>query len=289
MKRRSDFIFLKRAKKYDRYFKKQNLIEGFSETLYQLGIDIKRQKNIIFDVEERENKSPRAFCCTVRIPEEIYLVIMPSGGQDDYEALFHEGGHAQHYANTKVGLDFEYKFLGDNAVTEGYAFCFENLLHDKDWLIDFAGMDNETASYFKYFSNMLKLWYCRRYAGKLIYELALHNGKTLNGKEEKYKEILSSVTLMDYPAENYLYDVDENFYCTNYIRAWIFESQLKDYIKRKFGSKWFFKKKAAAFLLELWSYGQKFGAEDILKQLGYKGLDIDYLLNSIIEDTNIKI
>ncbi len=281
--RRSDFAYLKRGKKYDGYFRKQYLIEGFSQTLYQLGIDINRQKNIIFDVEERENKSPRAFCCTVRIPQEIYLVVMPSGGQDDYEAVFHEGGHAEHFAHTRPILDFEYKFLGDNAVTEGYAFCMENLLNDMEWLVNFIGMDNETARNFKHFSNMLKLWYCRRYAGKLKYELILHDGKPIDGKEEKYREILSSVGLMDYPKESYLKDVDEGFYCTNYIRAWIFEAQLKNYIKRKFGGKWFLKKEAGNFLKELWSYGQKFDAEDMIKQLGYKGLDIGYLIDSLME------
>ena len=37
----------------------------------------------IFDVE-RENKSPRHFVVP-HVPSEIYLVVMPSGGQDDYE------------------------------------------------------------------------------------------------------------------------------------------------------------------------------------------------------------
>jgi len=282
--RRSDFAYLKRGKKYDRYFKKQYLVDAFSETLKQMGIDIYNQKNIIFDIEPRENKSPRAFCCTVRIPQEIYLVIMPSGGQDDFEALLHEGGHAQHFAHASPHLDFEYRFLGDNAVTEGYAFLMENLLENKGWLTGFIKMDPDTAARFSYYSSLLKLWYCRRYAGKLKYELKLHDGTGIDGKDDDYVKILSESNLMQYPAENYLKDVDEGFYCTNYIRAWIFEAQLNEYLVKKYGYGWHSKKKAGDFLKEAWSYGQKYGIDETVRQLDFKKLDMGYLINSLKEN-----
>lgn len=282
--RKSDFAFLRRARKYDDYFKKEKLVEIFKATLNNMGIDIENQSNIIFDIEERENKSPRAFCATVKIPLEIYLVVMPKGGQDDFEAILHEGGHALHFANTKESLDFEYKFLGDNAVTEGYAFCLEHLMQDKEWLKTFFNFSTEDAKEFVYFSNIIKLWYLRRYAGKLQYELILHDGSSLSGKDEKYKQILQMANLMQYSSSDYLKDVDEAFYCTNYIRAWIFEAQLKDYIYRKYDYNWFKKKKAGYFLIELFSYGQKYNPVEILKQLDYNDLDIDFLTSSIKEE-----
>jgi len=282
--RRSDFAFIKRAKKYDRFFKKENLIPIFKNTLLEMGIDIERYKNIYLDVEERENKSPRAFCCIPSVPSEIYLVVMPSGGQDDYETLLHEGGHSLHFGSTSSKLDFEYRCLGDSAVTEGYAFCMEQLMQNKQWLSDFLKMDKDQAREFTYFSSLIKLWFCRRYAGKLKYELILHNGSPINGKESIYKEILSNVNLMEYPEESYLRDVDEGFYCTDYIRAWIFQSQLREYIHQKFDYSWYKKKKAGFFLKELWSYGQKYSVDEILSQLGFSKLDINFLINSLIEE-----
>jgi hypothetical protein len=282
--RRSDFAFLKRARKYDKFFKKDALVPLFKDTLSEMGIDMSKYNNIYFDVEERENKSPRAFCCTPDVPSEIYLVVMPSGGQDDYEALFHEGGHALHFGSTSPELDFEYRYLGDNAVTEGYAFYMELLMQNREWLMDFAGMDENTAVEFAYFSNLLKLWFCRRYAGKLKYELVLHDGSPIEGKESVYREILSGVNLMEYPEENYLRDVDDGFYCADYIRAWIFQSQLKVYIYDEFGYNWYRKKKAGSFLRELWNYGQKYTADEILSQLGFGGIDVNYLIGSLIDD-----
>ena len=281
--RKSDFAFIKRAKKYDRFFNKDSLVPIFKDTLSEMGMNISGYSNIQLDVEERENKSPRAFCSIPSVPSEIYLVVMPGGGQDDYEAVLHEGGHSLHFGNTDSKLDFEYKYLGDNAVTEGFAFSMEQLMQNRDWLIDFLKMPGGAAEEFVYFSNLVKLWFCRRYAGKLRYELILHDGKPLNGKDLIYKEILSGVNLMEYPAENYLRDVDNGFYCVNYIRAWIFQSQLKEYIYEKFGRCWYKNKKAGLFLRELWNYGQKYSADEILSQLGFERMDIDYLISSLID------
>ncbi len=282
--RRSDFAFLKRANKYDRFFKKDRLVEIFKETISGVGIDIDNYKNIYLDTEERKNKSPRAFCSTPGIPSEIYLVVMPAGGQDDYETILHEGGHALHFGNTEPNIDFEYRYLGDNAVTEGYAFCMEQLMQNKRWLADFFGMDKDQAGEFVYFSNLVKLWFLRRYAGKLEYELILHDGSQLGGKDAVYKDILSEVNQMDYTEKSYLKDVDEGFYCINYIKAWIFQAQLKEYMHRKFGYNWYRKKEAGSFLKELWSSGQKYSVNEILSSLGFDVLNVDYLIESLMDE-----
>jgi hypothetical protein len=91
---------------------------------------------------------------------------------------------------------------------------------------------------------------------------------------------------MQYHGADYLKDVDDSFYCANYIRAWIFEAQLKDHMHQKFGYGWFRQKKAGDFLKELWSYGQKYDPVEILQQLGYKDLDINYLIYSLMEEIN---
>jgi hypothetical protein len=198
--------------------------------------------------------------------------------------MFHEGGHAEHFSNTRPTLDFEFKFLGDNSVTEGYAFSLEHLMNNKEWLVYFLGMSQDAARDFLLFSNVMKLWFCRRYAGKFQYELILHGDNKISGKDESYREILTGTNLMLYNKSDYLKDVDEGFYCTNYIRAWIFETQLKDYMHRKFGYDWFKKKKAGDLLRELWSYGQKYNASEILAQLDFSGLDVNYLINSLVEE-----
>ncbi len=73
----------------------------------------------------RERSARRCGC-----PDEVYLVIAPVGGRDDYGALFHEAGHTEHYANVDPALPFEFRHLGDNSVTESFAFLLEHLTED---------------------------------------------------------------------------------------------------------------------------------------------------------------
>src|SRR5207245_396908 len=82
----------------------------------------------------RPNKTPRAFCAPIEIPDKVMLVIQPIGGPNDWRALFHEAGHTEHFANTSRALAMEEKRLGDNAVSEGWAMLMQHLTDDPDWL-----------------------------------------------------------------------------------------------------------------------------------------------------------
>ena len=170
--RRSDLPRFFRAADLDPAFPADRLVDSFADTLDGLGIDLRGQANVHLDAEPRRTKSPRAFCSTPRVPDEVYLVIAPTGGRDDYGALFHEGGHAEHYANTDPGLAFEFRHLGDNSVTESFAFLLEHLIEDRDWLRDGLGVeDPEPAAAH---ARAFELVMLRRYAAKLAYELELH-------------------------------------------------------------------------------------------------------------------
>ena len=82
----------------------------------------------------RPNKSPRAFCAPIEVPGRVMLVIQPIGGKDDWEALFHEAGHTEHYANTSGRPPDGGKRLGDMAVTEGWATLMQHLVTEPAWL-----------------------------------------------------------------------------------------------------------------------------------------------------------
>src|SRR5439155_15872223 len=117
-----------------RGFPAERLVPSLLETCAGLGIDVESQPGVRLDTESRPKKSPRAFCAPVRVPGEVYLVIARIGGRDDYAALFHEAGHTEHYAHMEATLPAEDRYLGDNSVTEGFAFLFEHLTDDSAWL-----------------------------------------------------------------------------------------------------------------------------------------------------------
>jgi oligoendopeptidase F len=276
-----DVSFFFRAKEFDKHFRKDRMLSVLKSMLANMGICLDDQKSIQLDVEERPKKSPRAFCMPIRIPEDIKLMIMPQGGHDDYAALFHETGHAEHFGCVNPALAVEYKWLGDNSVTESYAFLLEYLLTDENWLKQNIKMV-ETEEYLRFLA-LYKLLFLRSYGAKLSYEIKLHTASSLEDIDELYKKISERVLKYRHPANHYLITVDDAFYSAQYLQAWIFEAQLRRFMKREFGNEWFNTLKAGKYLTELWADGQKYSVTELAKTIGYAGLDIEPLTASTLE------
>ena len=276
---KSDLAYLFRAPDFDPIFDGERLLPALTATLRSLGIDPDRQGNVHLDTEQRPLKSARAFCAPIRIPDEVMLVISPHGGQDDYQALFHEAGHAQHFAHTDPALPFAFRGLGDNSVTEAHAFLVEHLLTNSTWLrlyLDFAEADGYLA-----FNRFRKLYMLRRYAAKLLYELHLHRSGEPRGHGKLYADLLTATLAVRYAAEDYLADVDDGFYVAQYLRAWIFEAQHRRYLEDRYGSEWFLDREAAEAVRAMWGTGQRYDAGRLARQIGYDGLDADPLIQEL--------
>jgi hypothetical protein len=243
-------------------------------------IDPRAAGRIRVDDEPRPKKTPRAFVATPRVPEEVILVVRPSGGPDDYAAFLHELGHALHFAYTDAGLPIEYRRLGDASVTEAYAFLFDGFLRERGWLKRFVGVA-EPREVLR-FTAFHKLWFLRRYAAKLEYELILHAQGA--GTRDAYHELLSDATLVDWPAELYLSDVDPFFYAARYLRAWIFEAQLRDLLRERFDEEWYRNDRTGPFLIALWRQGQRQSIEELSADLGLGAPSLDPLLAQITAD-----
>jgi hypothetical protein len=245
-------------------------------TLADLGIDLEGQENVELDLEPRPKKSPRAFCAPIEIPDRVLLVIQPIGGPDDWHALFHEAGHTEHYAHTSADLPMEARRLGDNAVTEGWAALFELLVDDPAWLarrLDFGRPDQFAAE-----SAATRLFFVRRYAAKLLYELELHRDGELDGLRRRYVELLGDATKIVPSDADFLADVDPGFYASCYIRSWAFESQMQAFLREEFGSTWFTKREAGSLLRELWSEGQRLTADELVRELTGSALDLEAIV-----------
>jgi hypothetical protein len=283
--RRSDLPWFFRAIEADDQFPADRLVASFTDTLAALGIDPTAQRNVVLDVDPRPNKSPRAFCAPVRVPDEIYLVVPPVGGRDDYFALFHEGGHAQHYAWVDAALPFEFRCLGDNSVTEGFAFLFDHLIEDPEWLRRRLGVqdDGSLAAHVR----AQRLVFLRRYAAKLSYELELHSdGRPLDDLADVYAQRLSAAVRVDWPAATFLTDVDPGFYAANYLRAWSLETHLRASLRERFGVAWFEQPEAGSFLRSLWRDGQRLNADELLREVAGEDARLDF--SAMLDDLQLE-
>ncbi|TKJ30312.1 MAG: hypothetical protein CEE40_05250 [Chloroflexi bacterium B3_Chlor] len=272
-----DVLYLFRGRTFDALFPKEAMIPALTTTLAGMGIDLTQQDNLELDIEPRPLKSPRAFCVPIRIPEEVKLVIKPIGGPADYASLLHEAGHAEHFSNVDPGMPFPFKRLGDNSLTEAYAFLFHYLPLNHHWLQRILGVEDGGA-YIK-LARFQRLWLLRRYSSKLLYELELHT--ELEEAEQRYVSLLGDALGVAIGAENYLADVDDAFYCAQYLRGWIFEAQLRRFLENRFGAEWFSSSEAGEYLISLWRQGQQFRPEELAISMGYDGLHSKYLAEEL--------
>jgi len=146
------------------------------------------------------------FCAPVRVPDEVYLVMRPHGGQTDYQTLLHELGHALHFAYTRADYPFEYRWVGDNSVTESYAMLFDHLMQHPRWLLRYSGLGKRELPPFLRAAALEELQFLRRYCAKLIYEVQLHGGQlSWDVIPDLYVETLTEATSFRYRRAERLY------------------------------------------------------------------------------------
>ena len=273
--RRADLARFFRAPGLDAAFDGARLIPTFTEAMSGLGLDLDAQPNIILDTEQRPTKTSRAYCAPVRVPQEVYLVVPRVGGREDFAALFHEGGHAQHYANMDPGLPVEYRYLGDNSLTESFAFLIEHIAENPQLLSDALAADPDpVAAHVR----AVRLYFLRRYCAKLAYELELHGpAADLTRMPERYVELLGSATAIPWTAESWLEDVDAGFYVAAYLRAWALEARWRDALRAQFGERWLREPAAGRWLAGLWREGQRLSADELLAATTGEELRFDVL------------
>ena len=279
----SDIAYVMRAPEYDPLFPGDRLVPLFEKTVTQMAMPLESTPGLFLDTDKRPLKSPRAFCAPVRVPKEVYLVIKPVGGQDDYRALFHEAGHAEHFTHIDPGLPFAFRYLGEEAVSETFAFLFEHLTLNPRWLVDYLRVPLRDAEKYRRFGLFNKLWLVRRYAAKLRYELLLHD-QGPEGMDAAYRDILGEILHVSIPPERYLDDVDDAFYVAAYLRAWIFERQLESFLEEHFGEGWYESRDAGGFLRSLWAIGMRDSVAELARtRVGAQGLDIQPLVAELAD------
>jgi hypothetical protein len=260
-----DVVRLFRAPELDRLYPSDRMVPALESTLRDLGVDLRAQENVHLDLDVRPSKSPRAFCAPIEVPEKVMLVIQPIGGKDDWEALFHEAGHTEHYAHTRSDLPTEARRLGDMAVTEGWAMLMQHLVTEPAWLN--RRLDVPRPADLAHDGALSLLYFVRRYCAKLLYEIDFFQANDLASMRSRYFELLTDALKIPVNPESYLDDIDGSFYVTGYLRSWAFEAQLREFLRGEFGNEWFARADAGELLRELWSLGQGPTADDLLRDV----------------------
>lgn len=280
---RADALALFRAREFDGAFPAEAMEREVRRQVTEMGASPDAEGRVRYDTGDREGKRSRAFCSPVRIPEEVHLVIRPHGGQNDWQTLLHELGHALHFGNAERTLPFEYRWLGDNSVTEGYAMLFDHRLKSDGWLQRYTGLGATDVPVFLRSGGFEELHFLRRYCGKLIYEMELYGGSVAWGAlPELYVETLWRATGFRYQRCDAFVDVDPGFYSARYLRAWQLQALLDETLTERFNDDWWRNPKAGPWIVgELFGQGQRELADEQARRVSGKALGFAPLVRAI--------
>ena len=277
--RRGDLERWLRLDAYRELFPANRLRACFDHTVEGMRIRLNDLPGISIDDAPRPGKNPRACCVAERLPGAIHVVLLPRGGLDDYEAFFHECGHALHFAHTEAALPIERRVVLDRGTAELWAFLLQYRIHDPDWIAD--GPAAVRAGAFVETARLRKLAGVRRCAAKVRFELELEglpNGQDPAPLAPRYAEELSLGTGAQHAEARYLYDTDPWLYSVDYLRAWCLEAQLAEYLRTRFGRRFWRERRAGDLLKELWNTGATYTAEQLAGELGIGPISVDPLI-----------
>ncbi|NLH47774.1 MAG: hypothetical protein GX444_04120 [Myxococcales bacterium] len=268
--RRCDTMRLFGAERFAAYFGKDELLPRWRSFLGGLGLPADKIK---VDDADRPRKSPRAMCYPVAVPGDVRLTLIPAAGFAEYQALWHETGHAQQAANTTAGL-WEFQQLGDHAATDAFAFLFDGLFADPGFLRRAFNFKEEDATAFGRFVAYQRLYQLRRYCAKVLYEMVLHRGL-----EEPLKAYrgwhgqAAAIALDENDGLRCYADADDFLAGADYVRAWLLEATLAADLARRYGEDWYAQPAAGAYLRSWWSKGRYYRAAELAAQAGRKQIE----------------
>jgi hypothetical protein len=280
---RADALALMRVPEFDAGFPAEAMEREVRRQVTEMGASPDANGRVRYDTGDREGKRARAFCAPVNVPDEVYLVLRPHGGQNDWQTLLHELGHALHFANIDTALPFEHRWLGDNSITEGYAMLFDHRMKDRGWLSRYTQLSANDLPRYLRSAGFEELHFLRRYCAKLIYEVELYGcGVSWSSLPDLYVATLSDATGFKYQRADAFVDVDPHFYSARYLRAWQLQSLLAETLVERFNDDWWRNPAAGPWIVqELFARGQRELAEEQAQRVAKKSLSFAPLVKAI--------
>jgi hypothetical protein len=280
---RADALALFRAREFDDYFPAAEMEARVQKQTREMGVDPLASGRIRLDTGEREGKRSRAFCAPVRVPEEVYLVLRPHGGQSDWSTFLHELGHALHFAYARPDYPFEYRWLGDNSVTESYAMLFDGLMQDEHWLKRYTDLSGNSLEAFTRSAGFEELHFLRRYCAKFIYEIQLYGGDVgWDALPDLYVDQMTGATSFAYSGADAFVDVDAGYYSARYLRAWQLSALLDETLTERYDEDWWRNPRAGPWIVQsLFAEGQRDVAHELASRVTGRELSFAPLVRAL--------
>jgi Peptidase family M3 len=219
---------------------------------------------IHFDIEDRRNKYPSPICFFVNVPNDIRILYKKESPYFDFQACFHETGHAMHASSIDPQKEYWNKYRVPMGVAEIFSIFLERLTKNPDYispLIDPLNNNNDNNTITKLTSKnqFMELFFVTFYAANSLMKLEYwKENLSIDQACEHYSRLIKEYTGFEIPGEYWLLHhilPESIMYVPSYLLAAVRAAELNSHMRDKFGDKWWNEKRSGRNLREIMGPG----------------------------------
>ncbi|HJT47916.1 MAG TPA: M3 family metallopeptidase [Nitrososphaeraceae archaeon] len=243
--------------------------------------------SIHFDSGDRKNKYPSPICFFVKIPTDIRVLYKEESPYFDFQACFHETGHAMHASSIDIKNEYWDKYRIPMGVAEIFSIFLERLTKNGDYirpLIDSQknnSNNNNIISKLTSRNQFMELFFVVFYAANSLMKLEYwKENLSIPQASELYSRLIREYTGFEMPGEYWLLHhilPESIMYVPSYLLAAVRAAELDVYARNKYGDKWWKEKEAGKDFREIMKPGAKIDLST------FSNLDSNTFLKEILQ------
>ena len=276
-----DAGWLRRMPWLDGSYQEGDVLETLRKDLREIGLPLEYGGHVTVEHEPFPGPGMTACCTPVRVPDQVYLLVMPTITQTGCVALLTSVGQALHYAYTDSRLSFEDRALGDPAVVQGHGLLFAGLSRESAWVRRTRGLQGQALEEYLRTAAVADLFSLREAAARLEFEIELSDSASPGEMGPRWAEILGVATGFQFDPSSFLERLGQRFGVARYLRGRMLAAQLSRELREQFDEDWYRNPRAGPFLGDRFSNGLRFTAAEVATTLGGDRLDADALIASV--------
>ncbi len=217
--------------------------------------------SIHFDSEDRKNKYPSPICFFVKIPYDVRILYKRESPYFDFQACFHETGHAMHASSVDANNEYWNKYRIPMGIAEVFSTFLEGLTKNSRYTSPLLGLDKEDKIINKLISrnHFMELFFVTFYAANSLMKLEYwKRNLSIDQACELYSRRIKEYTGFEIPGEYWLLHhilPESIMYVPSYLLAAVRAAELNTYMKNRFGEKWWREKESGRNLRDIMKPG----------------------------------
>jgi hypothetical protein len=176
----------------------------------------------------------------------------------------------------------EFIYAPDGATREGFGLLFRLLFCDTAWLGERRGLRASETEEIAHAFTLVEMHDARLCCARLSYGLALFDATDVRSEQlsEIYSTLHTEATGFRYHPATSLLDAASAQRAAESLRARLFAVGFAEYLRARYGRRWWASRKAGDELRDIWNTASRYGVEELARLIGIGEPDFELLAGS---------